>query len=80
MEGHFQGDHAAVGETSFQLLFDGDLVDLDQVPQDRAPTLDDDGVWGDDPKDASAERGRRMLKAFLDHTVARMNELAAQTQ
>ena len=78
MEGHFNGDHAALGETSFQLLFDGDLVDLDLVPQDRAPTLDDDGVWGDDPKDASAERGRRMLKAFLDHTVARINESAAQ--
>ena len=72
MEGHFNGDHAAIGETSFQLLFDAGLVDLSLVPQDRAPTLDDDGVWGDDPKDASAERGRRMLKAFLDHTSARI--------
>jgi creatinine amidohydrolase len=80
MEGHFKGDHAAIGETSFQLLFDGDLVDLSLVPQDRAPTLDDDGVWGDDPKNADAERGRRMLKTFLDHTVARINELASQTQ
>ena len=80
MEGHFKGDHAAIGETSFQLLFDGGLVDLSLVPQDRAPTLDDDGVWGDDPKNADAERGRRMLKAFLDHTVARINELTSQTQ
>jgi len=80
MEGHFKGDHAAIGETSFQLLFDRGLVDLSLVPQDRAPTLDDDGVWGDDPKNADAERGRRMLKAFLDYTVARINELAAQTQ
>ena len=80
MEGHFKGDHAAIGETSFQLLFDGGLVDLSLVPQDRAPTLEDDGVWGDDPKNADAERGRRMLKAFLDHTVARINELTSQTQ
>ncbi len=77
MEGHFNGDHAAIGETSFQLLFAGDLVDLSQVPQDRAPTLDEDGVWGDDPKAATAERGRRMLKAFLDHTVPKITELAA---
>ena len=77
MEGHFNGDHAAIGETSFQLLFDADLVDLGLVPQDRAPTLDDDGVWGDDPKDATAERGRRMLKAFLDHTVPLISEMTA---
>jgi creatinine amidohydrolase len=80
MKRHFEGDHAAVGETSLQLLFDGDLVDLDLVPQDRAPTLDDDGVWGDDPKHASAERGRRMLKVFLDHTVARIIKFAAQAK
>jgi creatinine amidohydrolase len=80
MEGHFKGDHAAIGETSFQLLFDGDLVDLSLVPRDRAPTLDDDGVWGDDPKNADAERGRRMLKAFLDHTVAQISELASQAR
>lgn len=80
LEGHFEGDHAAIGETSFQLLFDADLVDLSLVPPDRAPTLDDDGVWGDDPKEASAERGRRQLKAFLDNTVSKILSLAAGFQ
>ena len=78
MEGHFNGDHAAIGETSFQLLFDADLVDLSLVPQDRAPTLDDDGVWGDDPKNAT-RRARTPHAQGLPrpHRTPHLIELAA---
>ena len=40
------------------------------VPDGPAPTLDDDGVWGDDPRGATAEEGAQMLRLFVDRVAA----------
>lgn len=69
MQDTYPSNHAARGETSFQLHFDPDLVDLSLLPADRAATLDDDGVWGENPRTASADEGATMLALFLQRTV-----------
>jgi creatinine amidohydrolase/Fe(II)-dependent formamide hydrolase-like protein len=48
------------------LLFDPETVALDRLPTGRAPTLEDDGVWGEDPRTATAELGAQMLKVFVE--------------
>jgi creatinine amidohydrolase/Fe(II)-dependent formamide hydrolase-like protein len=71
------GDHAGATETSFQMFFDPDSIDLDALP-DRPLTLDGDGVMGDDPREASVERGERQLKVVLENTVSKVNALLAE--
>ena len=73
----YKGDHAGVTETSFQLLFDSSSVDLTSLP-DRALTLDGDGVMGDDPRDASEERGRRQLAIVVDAAVAQIEAIRSK--
>ncbi len=63
-------NHAARGEVSFQLLFRPGDVDLSAIPDGPAPTLDDDGVWGDDPRLATAAEGDAMLRLFVDRVAA----------
>lgn len=75
MQDVYPSNHAARGETSFQLLFDGDLVDLDALPDDRVATLDEDGVWGDDPRAASADEGRAMLAVFVERALPAIQHL-----
>ena len=58
-------NHAALGEISFLMHTDPDCVDLARLPKDRVPTLEDDAVWGPDPRDSSAEKGRIYTEAFL---------------
>jgi creatinine amidohydrolase len=74
LQGLFPANHAARGETSFQLLFRPELVDFSKLP-DRETTLDDDGVWGEDPRKASIAEGEEMLQAFLNNAVPRINRL-----
>lgn len=71
----YPSNHAARGETSFQLLFEPETVDLTQIPPGPAPTLDEDGVWGEDPRDATAEEGAAMLALFVERTVPRIDAL-----
>lgn len=75
LEGFFPKNHAARGETSFQLLFKPELVDLTLLPAERETTLDEDGVWGEDPRHASAAEGEKMLKTFLENAVPKINKL-----
>lgn len=75
LDGVFPANHAAHGETSFQLLFAPGYVDLSLLPSDRAATLDDDGVWGDDPREATAEAGEEMLRLFVARAVPRIQDL-----
>ena len=63
-------NHAARGEVSFQLLFRPGDVDLSAIPDGPAPTLDGDGVWGDDPRGATDEEGAAMLRLFVDRVAA----------
>ena len=74
LAGSFPANHAARGETSFQLLFHPEMVDLSTLP-DRETTLDDDGVWGEDPRKASKEEGRQMLEIFLQNALPRIKRL-----
>lgn len=79
LDGSFPANHAARGETSFQLLFKPELVDLSKLP-DRETTLDDDGVWGEDPRKASAEEGQQMLDIFLQNTLPKIKMLLEGTK
>lgn len=58
-------NHAALGEVSFLLHTHPDCVDLTRLPRDRVPTLEQDAVWGPDPREASAEKGRAYTAAFV---------------
>ena len=72
-------DHAALGETSYQLLFDPGLVDLTLVPADHEPTLSEDGIWGENPAAATAAEGQARLDLLLSVCVPRILELLAET-
>ncbi|MFI5356624.1 MAG: creatininase family protein [Opitutales bacterium] len=58
-------NHAALGEISFLMSFYPECVDLSRLPLDRVPTLEQDAVWGPDPRDSSAEKGRDYTAAFV---------------
>lgn len=58
-------NHAALGEISFLMHTHPDGVDLARLPADRVPTLEQDAVWGPDPRDASADKGRTYTAAFV---------------
>ncbi len=73
----YKGDHAGATETSFQMLFAPGSVDLAALP-DRSLTLDGDGVMGEDPRDASAERGQRQLEVVLQSAVPKVKSLLAE--
>jgi creatinine amidohydrolase/Fe(II)-dependent formamide hydrolase-like protein len=45
---------------------DPDCVDLARLPADRVPTLEQDAVWGPDPREASAEKGKAYTSAFVE--------------
>ncbi|MCA9743248.1 MAG: creatininase family protein [Deferribacteres bacterium] len=75
IEHKFVKNHAARGETSWQLLFQPHLVDLSLLPKDRETTLDEDGVWGDDPRAATAAEGQAMLKLFLQNAVPKVQKM-----
>lgn len=75
LEGIYPKNHAARGETSFQLLFKPDLVDLSALPAGRETTLDDDGVWGEDPRQASSAEGKHMLGVFLKNAAPKIRNL-----
>ena len=72
----FPGDHAGASETSYMLHFHPELVDLSRLPQDRALSIDVDGIGGLDPRtNASAERGREGLRILVKNAVPRILEL-----
>jgi creatinine amidohydrolase len=58
-------NHAALGEVSFLMHTDPDCVDLSRLPEDRVPTLEDDAVWGPDPRESSVEKGAQYTAAFV---------------
>jgi creatinine amidohydrolase len=58
-------NHAALGEVAFLLSLHPECVDLARLPADRVPTLEQDAVWGPDPRAATAEQGRAFTAAFV---------------
>jgi creatinine amidohydrolase len=75
----FQGDHAGATETSFQLLFDPASVDTSSLPN-RPLTLDGDGVMGEDPREASADRGRAQLEVILENAIPLVERLLEEAK
>ncbi len=78
LEPPFPPNHAAHGETSFLLALLPDLVDQSRLPADRLTDLDTDGVWGIDPRTATAEDGREMVKLFVERAGNRVEEMRAK--
>ncbi len=58
-------NHAALGEISLLLHTHPECVDLRRLPVDRVPTVEQDAVWGPDPREATAEKGRVYTAAFV---------------
>lgn len=79
-EGFFDPNHAAYGETSYMMLIDRETVDLTLLPADRVATLDEDGVWGQDPRQASVVDGQKMLDVFVQQALPKINELLGRVQ
>lgn len=75
LKGLAERNHAARGETSLQLYFAPKTVDLSRLPQDRPATLDHDGVFGDDPRDATTEEGGELTRAFVDRFAPEVEKL-----
>ncbi|MCA0268039.1 MAG: creatininase family protein [Bacteroidetes bacterium] len=65
----YPSNHAARGETSHQLAIAPSTVNLAAIPDGPAPTLEGEGVWGEDPRRASAAEGRKMLRLFVERAV-----------
>ena len=61
----FVVNHAALGEIALLMASDPDCVKLERLPADRVPTLQDDAVWGPDPREATIEKGRTYAAAFI---------------
>ena len=66
-------DHAAKNETSLMLALRPDLVDLAQLPADRA--IWPQGVGGEDPRDATAEHGQACIDTCLALLAAHLQAL-----
>jgi len=73
----FTADHAGATETSFQMHFSPDSVDVTRLPI-RKLTLDDDGITGEDPRGASAERGAEQLAVVLKNAGVKLNGLMSE--
>jgi len=63
-------DHAAWNETSLMMGLYPELVDMDRLSDDEAMV----GIWGDDPRSTSEEKGKRVIKQNLSVAARRLRE------
>ena len=68
-----QNDHAGRNETSIMMAVAPDLVDLTQLPEDRA--VSPQGVGGEDPRDSTPEFGEELIEDTLTLIGAKLDEL-----
>ncbi len=70
------GDHAGLYETSLMMFFDADLVDLSTLPAEGEVTGIEAGfgIGGEDPRQATAELGRRIAEEIVEGIVAGVRE------
>ncbi|MCK5782613.1 MAG: creatininase family protein [Flavobacteriales bacterium] len=68
-------NHSAIGETSLQLYYQSDFVDLDSLPKDRDISLEIDAVYGDDPRPATKELGAEIAETFVKNASKEISEL-----
>jgi creatinine amidohydrolase len=67
-----QTDHAARNETSLMLQYRPDLVDLSQLSKSRADKPL--GVWGEDPRDATAGYGAECMNSAIEIMIRKFRE------
>lgn len=75
--GEFSADHAGAYETSYQMYFQPGSVDVSRLP-DRVLTLDEDGLTGGDPREASEGQGARQLEVLLKNALPLIEAWAMQ--
>jgi len=63
-------DHAAWNETSLVMGLYPELADLDQLSHESAMV----GIWGDDPRNTSEEKGKRIIETNLSAAGSRLRE------
>ena len=71
-------NHSALGETSLQLYYAPETVALERLPNDRAISLEEDAVSGEDPRPSTKELGEKIVKTFLNNASQKMEELIQQ--
>ncbi|MFA6472263.1 MAG: creatininase family protein [Candidatus Latescibacterota bacterium] len=67
-----QTDHAALNETSLMLNYRPDLVDLSKLSKNRADKPL--GVWGEDPRDATAAHGLECMNSAIEIMIRKFRE------
>ncbi len=68
-------NHSALGETSLQLYYAPETVDLDSLPKDRDISLEIDAVSGEDPRPSTAAHGEKIAKEFVKNAALKMISL-----
>tara|TARA_R110001606_G_scaffold16324_1_gene65810 strand:+ start:33 stop:752 length:720 start_codon:yes stop_codon:yes gene_type:complete len=68
-------NHSALGETSLQLYYAPETVDMDALPKNRPITLEIDAVSGEDPRLATKELGGKIVKTYLKNSSIIIEEL-----
>ncbi len=68
-------NHSALGETSLQLYYAPDAVDLDSLPKDREIRLEIDAVSGEDPRPSTAAHGEKIAKTFVKNASEKLSIL-----
>lgn len=65
-------NHSALGETSLQLYFEPETVDLHSLPKDREISLEIDAVSGEDPRSSTAEHGELIVNSFIKNATEKL--------
>ena len=68
-------NHSAIGETSIQLFYNPNTVDLKTLPVDRELTLELDAVSGADPRLATRDLGKIIVNTFLEKGTIELKKL-----
>ena len=68
-------NHSALGETSLQLYYAPETVDLNKLAIHRPISLEIDAVSGEDPRLSTKELGEKIVKAFLTNATLKMEKI-----
>jgi creatinine amidohydrolase len=68
-------NHSAIGETSLQLVYAPETVDLGMLPKDRAICLELDAVSGNDPRESTQALGEKIITVFIKNAAEKMEAL-----
>ena len=68
-------NHSAIGETSLQLYYEPETVDLASLPIEGEITLVEHAVSGKDPRPSSSIQGKKIVNEFIKKASERLEEL-----